>query len=952
MLGRCSRVFFAVGAIGIARLRRSIGGGPRRVANLALLLCLALAGNCTAPGTPPGIRIQPLADGDIQFAGCASVLVGPICLLKGQDDRLTLWVRTFPQLSVQLRMGGTPIVARPTWIDGGQRFEVQVPNNGATELTVTLNEERAIAWKLVLRPWKPDPTIAQAEALLASNKAKSAEALLRQTLNALSGARMARGLVLLAECSRRSGDFDRASQLLRQAVAIYREHRHASDVVDTSITLTHLHSARGRFAEARAILGPLAHETLGFAPTLIHYSLKKGTLAAHSDELGEALRYLAEAAMVAQRFAMHRLWRLPQMVRGTLLQRLGRRKEAAALFQTLWQTLPKDAPCRDRAMALNNWGWSRILRLEAGESVESPVPLFEQALHLFDQVCRDEYEQVNIRINLALASLHAGDGPKVRQWLREARQRAPHPEPPLALWIEDIRGRLALMEGRVEDSERHFLAMEKIAQAAGSKDGMFRATVGRGRALTHQGQLSQVLDAFAAAERLLDDLTVRVGLGDGRSHFLAQRKSAIQLYVRTLLELGLTRRAFAVVRRARRRALLTLARGARLAKLPSTQRSNWDSAIEAYRRGRTSMQRAASRDWRLPVDRLTRVLQKRAAEARRLERLLEQAYEALAGCAVAPDGLRTRSMSCSVETNPALRTPAPGELLLGYFEARSEWIGFAEDTAGLTVRRLGEVDPTGDRARLAASVLMPFAARVRRSSRILILPWGDLNEVDFHALPFDTGEPLLARKEVVYSLDLPPLPSERETAGQVPEILLVFDPNSDLPWARASAKNLRNRLSGRRAGAASVLQGDVARAEALLQRLPQVDWFAYSGHATFGGVGGWDSALRLAGDTSLTVGDVLALTQAPTDVALLACETGRGADAAVAGLGLAQAFVLAGTQRVFASTRPLSDALAADINRGLDPGSRLDSSFVRERLLAAREAKTTTDWASLRLIEP
>src|SRR6185295_13907303 len=97
----------------------------------------------------------------------------------------------------------------------------------------------------------------------------------------------------------------------------------------------------------------------------------------------------------------------------------------------------------------------------------------------------------------------------------------------------------------------------------------------------------------------------------------------------------------------------------------------------------------------------------------------------------------------------------------------------------------------------------------------------------------------------------------------------------------------------------------------------------YAGHGAFSGFGGWESSLLLAEDTRLTLGDLLALERVPSRVVLSGCETGRSStETSVESLGLAHAFLLAGSREVVASTRPADDrtvpAFFADLYRRLD----------------------------------
>jgi CHAT domain-containing protein len=208
---------------------------------------------------------------------------------------------------------------------------------------------------------------------------------------------------------------------------------------------------------------------------------------------------------------------------------------------------------------------------------------------------------------------------------------------------------------------------------------------------------------------------------------------------------------------------------------------------------------------------------------------------------------------------------------------------------------------------------------------------------------------------VVYALDLAVTPSTVPTARR--RALLVADPRGDLPGAAVEAVAVHRALqSARPPWAAEKLTVADASADAVGRRLAAVDLFHYAGHGSFSGFGGWDSSLLLARDTKLTLGDLLALDSRPRWVVLSGCETGRSPAATpVAGLGLAHAFLLAGSRAVVASTRPAADrslpaffaALYGEWQRDADLGVALQRAQ-----LAWRQEDPQADWASFRLFEP
>jgi CHAT domain-containing protein len=228
-----------------------------------------------------------------------------------------------------------------------------------------------------------------------------------------------------------------------------------------------------------------------------------------------------------------------------------------------------------------------------------------------------------------------------------------------------------------------------------------------------------------------------------------------------------------------------------------------------------------------------------------------------------------------------------------------------------------------------------------------------LREVDFHALPFGT-DVLLAARPVVYGLDL----ETRTPASLAPrQALVVADPQGDLPASRTEAAAVISGLRRQRPPwKVEQLAGQDAASAALQSRFGRVSLLHYAGHGTFAGFGGWESALPLAGETRLLPGDLLALDRVPDRVVLSGCDTGKSnAAAPVEGLGLAQAFLLAGARSVLATTRPVGDHNAAEIltafYRSWD-GASDPASALRQALLLQRRHSPGSDWAGFRLFEP
>ncbi|MEL7370697.1 MAG: CHAT domain-containing protein, partial [Myxococcota bacterium] len=230
--------------------------------------------------------------------------------------------------------------------------------------------------------------------------------------------------------------------------------------------------------------------------------------------------------------------------------------------------------------------------------------------------------------------------------------------------------------------------------------------------------------------------------------------------------------------------------------------------------------------------------------------------------------------------------------------------------------------------------------------------------IDVHTIRLD-GQPLIAEHPVVYALDVfgQRNPATRRRA------LVVADPEDNLPGARSEIRVLANALS-QQGWQTIELIGAAARSAAIRRQLPRVDLFHFAGH----GDAGPDTAtgLRLAHDQLLTQADVLATTQAPRWAVLSGCETGVSREGEpVAALGVGQSFVVAGSEGVLATSRPIDDRLALALAKHIyteqrSPGAKARATpqawsgpdVWRRALVALSRDEPQQDWAAYRILVP
>ncbi len=893
------------------------------------LLATALLPGCGSPKSEP----PPLT---VEYAGCQTVLHGPVCVLP-DDGRLRLWVDAPPEVEIELSARTVDSVD----VQGGRRLLLAV-DDAAPELQVSATGPGGTSsWSLALRPDDEPPWLARASALRAGGDLAGAMRVLEASLAAeTSVARRGRGLQLLAKIAQQAGEVEAARRWMRQAIDASRAAGRFLEEIESRTALFYWLYFDRHKAAARELLDGAPAASRPPAEASIYLAYYGGYLAGDTGDLRTGLRLLDDAARRAERLGLVGLERAAHQVLSLQLPQVGRHREAVELL-TRRRALDKDdsGPC-ERAQLANNIGWNHVLAHEAGHrDAGDPLPWLEEALEHLERDCPElTSEPINVHTNLALAHLHAGRRPRARQHLEHARRLAARPELRQLVWWRDIEARLELDAGRPGRALELYDDMARLAAAALSPEAEWRAAVGRGRAHSALGQPQLARADFAAAEALVDGASLMIAAVGDRASFVAVRESGTRLYLELLLGQGRARDAFEVARRARTRVLQGFERGERrLSRLSPDERRRWDEAILEYQQRRTALDAAGAESWRLPADELRRIELQRQADGRELRQLLDRALGVLE-----PRG----------QSAPGPPPLAPGEIRLLFHPLPEGWVGFAEDAGGVMAERLGELPGALPPAELGRRLLAPFATRIERSRRVRILPYGRLRAVDFHALPF-AGDPLLASRPVVYGLDLEP--RTPATGDGQRWALIVADPTGDLAAAPAEASRVQDALERLpEPWTIDLLTGAAASGDAVRRALPRADLFHFAGHGVFAG---WDSALPLASDSRLTVGDILALARVPERVVLSGCDTGR-ADAGVPvvdAAGLAQAFLTAGSRSVVAATRPVDDDVAAALIDALYPALRAADDVpeaLRRAQLELRRRRPGADWSSFRAFEP
>jgi hypothetical protein len=700
-----------------------------------------------------------------------------------------------------------------------------------------------------------------------------------------------------------------------------------------------------RYAEAEAALGRARALVSDYPEGRARLAAYEAMLAYETGRLAEAGVLLRVSAAASERLGLttYRASLVPLEADVALaLGRLDDARRLTAEGEALGGKLGE--PC-DRATLDMNLGWVHLrigelagANANANASLRRGAELSTQALTLFREACPRPLFVANTLTNLAYGRLAQGDEPAALALVAEARRTLAEPDAETQLvWLE--------VEGRTAHGEPAFAAfrrMRDLATALRSPLGALRAEALLGRALADAGQREEAERTFAEAARRRDALAFTLPLEGGRLGLLAARDEATWSQLALRLR-GEPRGAADLARRSIARALRALAWTEQLTSLPPEKRARWNDAVAAYRAEKARIAANAGTLWTLSEAELaTRAEAERAHEAR--------LTEALAAAALAEG-----HEAAAAENDAPLRGPQAGELIVVMHPLPEGWVAFGIDAAGTEVVRLAEATEPEPPEKLAERLLAGLAPAIARATSLRFVVHGALRDVDFQALPFE-GEPLIARRTVTYGLDLPSfarsLARPFEPRGTA---MVVADPRGDLPHARDEAARVTAALAS---GGARVtdLAGGAASYERVVEGLGcgELSRLHFAGHGRFAGESGLASGLALSGGAWLTVADVLTMPSPPVEVVLSGCETARAAAGErPVGVGIAHAFLLAGSRSAVAATRPVGDDLARRLMIAYYASAERSPE---ERLRAAqnvvRVARPDLDWAAFRALVP
>lgn len=478
-----------------------------------------------------------------------------------------------------------------------------------------------------------------------------------------------------------------------------------------------------------------------------------------------------------------------------------------------------------------------------------------------------------------------------------------------------LSSHLARVEGRHDDA---LAFINRLEQHPGDDLGAFetRWTMHVGRALSFlmrsPSQRKEALAALWAADAVIEDASRSVPRLLGRGSLFGRFEWGSRLLVENLLhvdEAGVIQAsqdellsALGFIRHARTRALLELRRVNQLQRLDEKRTALWNSAAADYFMARHELDRARSNN----------------SPAAQLQELEERTRSRLA------DTLEILGEG----DQPKLRPLDPDEMFFACYPLRRRWACIAAmqgHVEAVTIETSSLSDAKAY-ARLAATLLEPFHAMLLRmkGKTLTVFGYGELREVPMHLLPFN-GQRLGQWMRVRYSLDYG-TPAVMNTVSQAilavdgklevgqgkDEHLAIIEPLLGSLLSSHKWGTEFHELGWHGTSPGRALPSSIA---ALREAIPRAGLLFIFSHAEYAPANGWINAISFTRWNRLSGGDVLLMPRVPGRVVLIACNSGTAVDV-VGGqesLGIAQAFLLRGSQEVLSTNRTVSREAGAAV---------------------------------------
>ena len=896
----------------------------------------------------------------VMYTGCHTVQEGPLCELPKlnaaeKTASLTLHValQDIPTIVIRSSKGETTWnhtkCSTETCIKTDSGHRITLPLLASTQEVLVKSPSPDISdWALSITDYQERPAaMSDAVALERTSKREEALHLLETALPTLAPQWQAEAMSHVARMYKRLGKADEALQSFEQSMDLHLQTGGLSHYVKDGTAAVHtlimdagmkLNEARDLAASLRGIL-PQHYESQHF----YHWA---SMFAAHSTRTHDDVLLHSQRGMkLGKKIGNAKLENFFTHLRSLTLQKVGRFDEAIELLQG--QLVRSEADeSRDCSYVenLNTLGfiqWHKeLVALDDQDLAPTAVKTFHKAAELAIQLCTSgvfKHERTNSYINLALAYMSLGRLDDAASWLQRINISTEN----LLLhqqWYYQTKGEILLERGLPHDA---LAAFDKIAQLRDHKRDPYvklRSQLGQIDANLQLKKHTEALTIWDEHISKIDEEGLLVPIHSGRELFLSQYATYTESLVSTLLKDDQIESARKVIQQTQSQLLRSVVTQDRLNFMTSSEKLAWLAALGQYETLRSDLEGLRKNLWTIPTT------EKPAYEAQ-INKLENQVLVALDRV---HDNLKLVSRSARDDQQSSVEE---GVAQLTFSQTRSMWVLIVSLNNQFTaITQPRKRFPKSNQ--VAKALIKEAWPHLREANQLAISASGLFSNLDFHQIEIHS-QPLIAHFPIRYSFGLSNL-TEPKAHGSKQDVLILGDPSGNLPNARIEAEAVFAILSANQEQRVKLSVGSDITPTNFKASVQGTRLFHYAGHGRFDQDVPVKSELILSNESKFDVGDILSLTSAPETVILSACQTATTDTLKIyESLGLAHAFIAAGSKQVIASSRNVRDDLSYFIMNELHQKYLETKDLARSLQFAqitAAQRFPESDWATYRLI--
>ncbi|WP_185964548.1 CHAT domain-containing protein [Aliikangiella marina] len=729
---------------------------------------------------------------------------------------------------------------------------------------------------------------------------------------------------------------DRSSELFNQLGSINK-------VLDNQTLLAYIYlQLVDDLVLAKSTIDSLV-ATSNDASSLFFVNYYKGTLYAYLGDHRKAESYINEAIKIASDFELQSYLGDARFIFSKILIESGRIEKAVEIRKSL---LSNNLEQCKKALYLDGLGWAKLQQADSFQNsnkahLKESINTLKQAISITEADCKTRDSlKVNILINLAMAYVHDQDFERAQATVERINQLKSKLSYQQKLDLQEIQGQLHLNSDKLHQALNSFNALLKYSEALKYSKSTIKSLVGLAQTYERLGESNAAIKHYEHASELVFNHSLTVPISSSQPNFISNLSNFSHKYVEFLYRNNRIEDALRVSRKFRANWMQDLFRFSQINSQNLNNNATWIATLKRIRQIRNDIVEHQSIIWTLPKDRIhlsdTALLEKK----KELAKLFDLAVSIVNQTAI-KDGVN-------------LLAPRKNELYLFFYPTINGWLGFAQSDNEISTHLVTNQQATNlSTQELAQQWIDSFATKISQVEDLKIYPFGALKNVDFQSLNYKK-DLLINHKNVHYGVDLVRPSNMQPERGDSINSLIVANSLGDLKETENEATTI-TRFTKQVNWQSHLLKTQETQFTLVKNQLERSQHFHYAGHIFKDKNQSTQYILPLADNAYLDINDIIILKQAPRWVVLSACNSAKSSFSAIAeSVGLAQAFIISGSEKVIASSRPVLDEQANVLmtkfyKKWISSGD-FSASFRKTQIELIKE-DPEADWLAFRILE-